>query len=108
MYDISTILSTVAPVVAATVGIVGGLVTVARNVKRLKRLIASDQTPLIVELRLLADTRLEMISTLTSQLASARAETEKTAAERDFAQRLADTTQRRLNDALDRLDGDST
>lgn len=103
MHDILDLIGSVGPLLAAIAAIIGGLYAVTKNARKFRALFASDQTPLIVELRLLAETRQEMINALTVQLASEKAARQQAVEERDFARKEADSFERRLNDLRDKL-----
>lgn len=102
--SVTDVLGALAPVLAATGGIVAGLVALTRNAPRLRRMFgSSDQTQILVELRELAETRLEMISELKGQLAVERDAHTKDRDDLAFAQRSADEAYRRLNDLHEKL-----
>lgn len=69
MSDIISLLEDMGPALVALAGVVTGLLAIGRNVKRLRRLFTSgEHTQVVVELRELADTRLEVITELRRQL----------------------------------------
>lgn len=101
MHELLDALNAVGPLFAATAGIIGGLYAIAKNAKRLRSIFPNDQTSLIVELRMLAETRLEMNNTLVSQLAAERLDHQRTRDQRDFYQMSADACERRLAEIRD-------
>lgn len=104
MAELLDMLGDVGPIVAALGGILAGLVTLVKNGGKLRRLLMpSDNTQLTAELRLLAETRLEMINTLSAQLVDEREAHEKTRDERDYARESADQCDRRLRAAERKL-----
>lgn len=93
------------PAIITIGGIIAGLVTIVKNAGKLRKLLMPpDQTQLAAELRLLAETRLEMITTLTQQLAEERRDHAQTRLERDYARMSADQSDRRLVHAERKLD----
>lgn len=112
MSDAIEVLNALAPVLAASAGIVGGLVALVKGAPRIRRLLGTtDQTQTIVRLREqleetqeLADLRASMIVELKSQLADERedsaSELAKLQGDLDFARRTADDLRRRMSALL--------
>lgn len=106
---INQLLAATGPLVAASAAVVAGLVALSKNMGKLRRILGTSDARIVAELRLLSETRLEMINTLTSQLASSRLELAdereahaRTREERDFARMSADACDRRLQEFRDR------
>lgn len=104
MQELTELLNSLAPLLAAFGGVLAGVVALVKNLPKIKRmLLVNDQTPLIVELRELADTRLEMLNITKEQLAAEIAAHVETAADLAFARRSADEADRQKNLAYDLL-----
>lgn len=104
MASVLDALSAVAPVLAAAGGAVAGLVAIFKNIGRLRKLLGtSDRPRLFVELRELADTRLEMIKELRVQLDDERTAHEATRGRLEFSQRSLDDCDRQRQNLYERL-----
>lgn len=101
---IRDVLATLVPIVASSAGILAGVYAFGRNLGKIRRLFGNtDQTHLIVELRQLAETRLDMYTTTAAQLADERAAHAVTKGERDFIQLSLDQSERRVEQLLDQI-----
>lgn len=104
MSDITELLNALGPVLAASAAIIAGLAAIIKNFPKIRRLISTDQTALIVQLRELADTRLEMVDQLKTQLADEKAVSATKTADLEFARRSADESVRQRQQAWDLLE----
>lgn len=104
MSDTVEVLNAIGPVLAASAGVIGGLVALVRGAPRIKRLFGTtDQTQIIVRLREqleetqeLAELRAAMITELKFQITTKDADLVAAQGDLDYARRTADDLRRRL------------
>lgn len=87
----------ITPALVAVASIVGGLVALARNLPRVRRLFRVDQAALLAELRELADVREAKLVLVTADLAAERAAHLETKSLLRDEQRAGDRCRRELD-----------
>lgn len=111
MIDLGSLLASAGPALVAAGGVVAGVVAVIKNARRLRSLFSSSESgTLAVELRELADTRLEIVKELKEQLDEVRGQLadekdahDKTRRSLDFSQRSLDDCDRQRQGLYERL-----